>query len=139
MWFTPLLQSAVGSVTVQFLRPASDISAGAWTPSTGSSLFGTINETPADDATYNTTPSASTFEVKLGAGASPGVTTGHIVRYRAKGTGSLTVSLMQGTTVIATATPSITAAYQTFTFTLTGAEAGNITDYTDLRLRFTST
>lgn len=125
--------------TVKILRPASDISAGAWTPSTGVSLFGTINETPFNDATYNTTPSASTFEVKLSAGTSPGVTTGHIARYRAQGTGSLTVRLMQGTTVIATNTPSITAAYQTFTFTLSGAEAAAITDYTDLRLRFTST
>ena len=127
------------SATVQFIRPASYISAGAWTPSTGASLFDTINETPADDATYNTTPSASNFEVKLGAGSAPGVTTGHIARYRAQGTGSLTVRLMQGATVIATNTPSITAAYQTFTFTLSGAEAAAITDYTDLRLRFTST
>ena len=86
----------------------------------------------------DTTPSASTFEVKLGAGVSPGVTTGHIARYRAKGTGSLTVRLIQGTTVIATNTPSITGAYQTFSFTLSGAEAATITDYTDLRLRFTS-
>ena len=125
--------------TVQILRPASDITAGAWTPSAGGSLFGTINETPFNDTTYNTTPSASTFEVKLGAATAPGVTTGHIARYRAQGTGGLTVRLMQGATVIATNAPSITAAYQTFTFTLSGAEAAAITDYSDLRLRFTST
>ena len=136
---TPTHRIWLPSATVQILRPASDISEGAWTPSTGVSLFATINETPFNDATYNTTPSASTFEVKLGAGSAPGVTTGHIARYRAQGTGTLTVRLVQGTTVIATNTPSITAAYQTFTFTLSGAEAAAITDYTDLRLRFTST
>ena len=128
------------AATVQILRPASDISAGAWTPSSGVSLFGTINETPFNDATYNTTPSASTFRVKLGVGVSPGVTTGHVLRYRAQGTGGLTVKLIQGaSTVIATRNPAITPAYQTFALALTGPEVAGITDYGDLYLEFTST
>lgn len=139
MWFTPLLQAAVlSSAVVQLIRPASDISSGAWSPSSGSDLFAMLDEVVASDADFITTTSASTAEVKLSTAGDPAVSTGHVIRYRAKGTGTLTVRLIQGTTTIATHVPSITTSFQNYTFTLSGAEADAITDYSDLRLRFIS-
>lgn len=140
MWFSPLLQgSALSVAAVQLLRPTSDISAGAWTPSTGTDLFSMLDETPYNDADYIVTSSASSSEVKLGFGFDPLSSTGHTIRYRAKGNGTLTVYLYQGTTLIASHVPTLTSGFQTFTFTLTSTEADSITSYTDLRLRFVST
>ena len=139
MWFSPLLQgSALSSAVVQLLRPTSDITAGAWTPSSGTDLFSMLDETPYDDADYILASTSTTSEVKLGVGFDPASSTGHIIRYRAKGNGTLTVSLYQGTTLIATHVPTLTSGFQTFTFTLTSTEADSITNYTDLRLRFVS-
>lgn len=36
----------------QYSRPSADVAAGGWTPSTGTSLFSTLDETVADDADY---------------------------------------------------------------------------------------
>jgi hypothetical protein len=41
--------------------------------------------------------------------------------------------------VIASWTDTLTSSFQTFTHTLSAAEADAITDYADLRLRFTAT
>jgi len=140
MWFSPLLQggAALSGAVVQLIRPTSDISSGAWTPSTGSDLFSMLDETVADDNDYIVTTSTSTAEVGLSSASDPAVSTGHIIRYRAKGTGTLTVKLMQGATTIATHVPTLTTSFQTFTFTLSGAEADSITDYSNLRLQFVS-
>ena len=127
------------SATVQLLRPVSDVSAGAWTPSSGLTLAPMINEAVAADASFITVSSASTSEVAFGTGLSPGVTTGHTIRFRAQGTGGLTVRLMQGTTVISSFSPTLTTAYALYTWTLSGAEAAAISNYADLRLRFVST
>lgn len=127
------------AVSVQLLRPTSDIAAGAWTPSTGSTLYETLDETPYSDTDYILTASASTAEVKFGTGETPEAGD-FIVRYRAKnnGSGALTVYLYQGATLKATHNPTLTSSYQTFTWTLSGGEAASITDFTDLRIKFTS-
>lgn len=139
MWFSALLQgAALSGAVVQLIRPTSDITTGAWTPSTGSTLYGVLDEAVADDGDYIVTTSASTAEVGLGSASDPLLSTGHTIRYRAKGTGSLAVKLMQGTTTIATHNPTITTSFQLFTFTLSGAEADSITNYGDLRLQFIS-
>lgn len=122
----------------QMLSPTSDISSGAWTPSTGATLYGVLDEPIADDADYIYTGTASTSEVKFSPAADPRVSDAHVVRYRAKGGGTLTTHLVQGTTVIATDVQTLTGTLQTFSFTLSGAEADAITDYSDLRLRFVS-
>jgi len=123
----------------QFLRPASDVSAGAWLPSTGGSLFGTIDESSASDADYDYTESESAFEVALSTGTDPSLSTGHIVRYRAAGDGALdlVVTLKQGTTQIAQWTETAaSASFTDYSHTLSGGEADAITDYTALRLHF---
>ena len=124
------------NAAVQLLAPSSDISAGTWTPSSGGSLFAMLNESVANDATFDVTSQASTFKVGIAAGANPGVTTGHVVRYRI--IGSQTVSLMQGVTVIASWSQAPTV-MTTFVQAVTSIQAATITDYTTLSLQFQAT
>jgi hypothetical protein len=130
------------TVVYQYARPAADVTDGAWLNELGSAthLYSSIDETTASDADYIYTMSASTCEVALGALNDPGVGSDHIVRYRAKGDGStdLIVTLRQGaSTTIATWTEAnASSTMTTYEHTLTTGEADNITDYTDLRLRF---
>jgi len=144
---------ALAPPPVQFARPATDVTDGTWTDQAGGlSLFAAIGEAVAADADYirsaNATTTADVSEIALGTIIDPGVSTGHIVRYRyGKDTAAgdvvnLTVSLRQGTaTEIAAWTHldipqgPIDAAQ-----TLTAAQADAITTagYSDLRLRFSS-
>lgn len=123
----------------QKLRPTSDISAGSWTPSTGATLYGVIDETTANDTDYISTTTSSTCEVRFEAGGDPVSSVGHIIRFRAKALTSLTAYLYQNTTLISTfvATGISNTVYQDFTWTLSESEANSITDYTNLRVRFT--
>jgi hypothetical protein len=133
----PHSQPSVEGPVLITIRPTSDITTGAWTPSAGGTLYGVLDEVTYDDVDYISTTSASTAEVKFEAANAPSVDTNHTIYYRAKGTsGALEVRLYQGTTLIATHNPSLTGSYQTFTWNLTEGEAGSITDYSDLRVRF---
>ena len=136
----------------QFARPDTDISKGGWTASTGTDLWEMINETPASDTDYarsgDNPTTAETYEAALSSVTDPVSSTGHVVRYRyqknesggGKATGiDLTVYLVENTTVIASqAHTDISVGYLDGSFTLTAGEADSITDYTDLRLRFTA-
>lgn len=128
-------------VSVQLLRPASDISTGSWLTSSGTDYYALIDETnPVDSDYVYDLGTATSVEVKFGSGSDPSSSSGHVIRYRARnsGAGSLTAYLYQGATLKATHTPVLTDYYQTFIWTLSGAEADSITDYSDLRIRFTS-
>lgn len=115
-------------------------------PSTGASLFGTIDESVASDADFDTSAvspiQADFFEVKFSPLSDPLSSVGHQVGYRYKKsqTGgeqiNLRVRLVQGTTVIASWTHLGIDAVTTATQTLSNAQADAITDYSDLRLRF---
>jgi len=121
--------------------PDGDVSAGNWTPSTGGTLWGTIDEGNPSDADYdvNINAAGGFFEVSLPNPPDPSMSSGHYVNYRIEGgTGSMVVSLRQGAgTQIASWThdpaPSVPT---TFSQVLSAAETDAITDYTDLRLRF---
>jgi hypothetical protein len=126
----------------QIARPSTDISANGWLPSTGSDLFDMINESAYDDNDYIYSPDNPTnqiAEVKFTSITDPGVNTGHILRFRLAAVGQDTVfdvSLMCGGTQIATWQKTVVAGATTsYEETLTVGEAGNITDYTDLRIR----
>jgi len=125
------------------LRPNADTTVGAWTPSTGSTLFGVIDEAVADDADYITTASATTGKVKVEVSTDPADDTNHSVSIRARATsGTLTVSLVQGhpsETLIKAWTPSLTASFAAYVLTMTSGEAAGITDYSDLYLKFVTT
>jgi hypothetical protein len=130
--------------TPQTLRPISDVSAGSWTPSSGSDLYAMLDETTPSDTDYiqsATFPSNDVCEVKLATGTDPGVNTGHTVSYRIKGTmaaQNLTIQLRQGagTLIKQWAHTNVPTTETTHEQTLSEGEAGNITDYSDLRLRF---
>lgn len=143
-------------VQIQLAAPISDVTLGSWegvpagSPTEVGSpteLWPMIDEVVADDADYIQsvlTPTNDTCEVLLTSLSDPIIHTGHIVRYRYNkqfdaGQIDLTVKLMQGGTEIASWSHSdISVTLVTAEQTLTGAQVNAITDYTDLRLRFTA-
>ena len=132
----------------QFARPSSDVTTTNWTRSSGTNAYYTyIDEVTPDNADYVQTQTANSgFEVLLSAVDDPQSNTGHIIRVRNWMVGSgageqRTILLLQGTTTIATlitGTLSRTVGTQN-NITLTTAQADAITDYSNLRLRFTAT
>ena len=118
-------------------KPSSDVLAGAWLPSVGSTLYGAIDEVSADASDYIYTSSASTCSLGLSPAVDPLTSTGQVVRYQAwspLGNG-LTVRLKQGTTTIASWTHAVLPLTPTiWSQPLSAAECDAITDYTALRL-----
>ena len=126
----------------QYAYPTSDIdNSGAWTTAP---LWNKIDEEPANDADFVQSPASAAnkaFTVGFGPLTDPTVHTSHVLRIRALvGTsGTFKFELLQGATVIHdSGVLSLTTAFAEYNFTLTGAEAANITDYTALRVRVTA-
>lgn len=122
--------------------PISDITVGNWTTDP---LYEKIDESTADDSDFIVSPDypkGEECEVKLGPVTDPGVHTNHTVYVRTRNTSTteplgLRVGLYQASTLIATRDyNSLPTGFATQSFTLTESEAGTITDYSDLRLRF---
>jgi hypothetical protein len=141
----------------QFGRPSADTNnPGGWTTQTGGSanLYTTIDEATPDDNDYirsPASPSNAVYVTKLSSLVNPGTTTGHVMRMRTSAdldnqqTISITQELRQG--YVSEASPGTLIASQSRTgitsttwttsqYTLTAAEAGAITDYTNLYYRF---
>lgn len=122
----------------QYGRPGSDVSTGAWA---ATPLYEKIDEATCSDADYvqsANNPSSDTFECGLSSVSDPGVHTGHVLRCRVvgSGTGTIDFGLYQGSTAIATyGATAWPASFTTWTLNLSEAQAGNITDYADLRVR----
>src|SRR5574338_160007 len=146
----------VSSGSTQFARPDSDITKDNWDDATGGNnnnvLYDEIDESAQNDADYSTSGPLSlldtieTWEVGLSNVIDPQSSSNHIVRYAygkdASGGAqiNLTVYLLQGGTQIASWTHSnIANGFTLATQTLSAAEADSITNYSDLRLRFTAT
>lgn len=134
-----VLAIAIGNApaTGTIARPTSDITDGAWLPSTGSDLYAVVDETTANDTDYIYTSSASTCEMALSAVTDPASSSGQVVRYRAKSDygNDLVATLKQGGTTIATRThTSVPATWTDYTMTLTSGECDAITDYGALRV-----
>lgn len=136
---SPIIVLSVTVIT-QKLAPVSDVSAGSWTPSSGSDLYAMLDETAASDADYIQATSATTCTLALASGSDPSSSTGHILRYRLlAGSGQVTATLKQGTTTIASFGPhTLTGAAQDFAQTLSAGQADSITDYSALRVEFTA-
>ena len=135
----------------QFARPDGDNTIGSWTDDGGGTtdIFQAIDEVTANDSDYirsENDPSTSAYIGTLSDVDDPVSSDDHIVRYRyqkgetgggAPATIDLIVELRQGVTVIASQTHNgISTTITAGTFTLTGTEADNITNYADLRFRF---
>jgi parallel beta-helix repeat protein len=124
----------------QFLRPSSDISAGAWTTTP---LFSKINETSSNDSPLITSPSGSNTTCDLGLStASPPEAGTRTLRFRVrKGPESnnrgLNFNLKQGGTSVQSGTVQATlpTTFTTYSITVTGT----ITDYSDLSIELIST
>ena len=120
----------------QLLVPTADVSAGLWTPSSGSDLYPMLDESVVDESDYIIASSQTYCEVKLATGVTPSVKTGHVVRYQLQSSNcGIRVSLRQGASIIVqwdhyvvTSTP--------FEQTLTTEQADSITNYADLRISF---
>lgn len=132
----------------QAIAPASDITTTGWTSSDSAGVFATdIDEaTPGSDTDYVSSPSnpsSSVFEVKFGGVATPADNNGWAVqvraRYRSASSNSLVIALVQGTTVIASTTVTLTASFATYTLTLTPTQGATISNLSDLRVRCTAT
>lgn len=126
----------------QYARPDSDITVGSWTSSTGATLYGVVDESSASDSDYfYRSGGDDTCEVGLSNVTDPVSSSGHVLRVRSNKSGvgtitSLTASLMQGASTIASTTCYVTdATWTTTTLNLSAAEADSITDYSDLRVR----
>lgn len=117
--------------------PNNDVSAGGWIPDSGSDLYSRI----ASDTGHIRSPSfplGQAVTVALESVLDPETGLGHIISYTARAQGSidLTVSLLDGASVVASWTQTLSASDQTYTYELNEAEANAISDYANLRLRF---
>jgi hypothetical protein len=128
--------------------PTTDITTSTWTVTGGTGTFSSaLDETVADDGDFVTSPNnpvSAVFETRFQTLTDPGVDTGHSFDYRIRSnaatSSSVTVGLYQNTTLIASETrTSVPASFTTYTMTLSSGQAATITDYTNLRLRFTAT
>jgi hypothetical protein len=127
-----------------YARPNSTLSAGSWTAVGAASLHEALDEQAAADGDHATTTADTTMELGLSAVADPLVDTGHILRFRIRGTGNgqpefCEAQLFEGGSLVATTgTQSSRGGYTTYPYTLTAGEASSITDYSNLRVRVIS-
>lgn len=143
-WVDPVLAYA---------RPDGDVTDGSWTRDDGGNtdLYSRIDETTPSDADYIKSSDLSaggsdTCELALGNVSDPGQDGYHRLRYRFRKQNvqgdprvDLEIRLIQGTTTIATRTEqNISTDWFDGVLTLTSAEAASISDYNDLRVRFTA-
>lgn len=128
--------------STQTSRPTSDVdvtnAVGVPTPGGGSGVY--ANLAANDDSHYAEISNTGDVEVGLASLIDPLTGSGHIVSYRARyaggaTTGTVTTTLKQGSTTIASWTDTLTASFQNFSHTLTSGQANAISDYTTLRLR----
>lgn len=132
---------SVQDIVLTDYAPVSDKLANSWVPSVGTSLYGCVDENPADDADYITSPPnpGGTFCDLQFAVQPPVADTGHTISYRIKTTGGIpmTVRLFQtGLMIKEWVHNPGPSNYTTFNQTLTPAEADTITNYPSLWLRF---
>jgi len=144
-------QSAfIAGVSAYALRPDGDVTVGTWQNELGgTTLYTSIDEPVPVDTDYvwhNAPPLNSYFEVSLTNPAGNVPANNHYLRWRARrigGTLTTTIKceLRQGaSTVIVSDEQTLNNDnFQTFEKQLSAGEIASITDYDDLRLRFTVT
>lgn len=144
--------SGSSSVCSQIARPSWDYSTDSWSPSTGASVAGVIDEvTPSDsdyayrDFLFPGFPGEA--KINLTSISDPGVHTGHVMRVRAKlshpSEMSFTLTLVQdiggGESTIRSWSPTLTDSYATYEVTLSSGEAAAISDYSILGIKLYAT
>lgn len=131
----------------QFARPNSDISNTGWSPSTGTTLWGCVDEVTASDTDFITgTSTSAVCTIGLSSVEDPLTDSGFTFRIRAKANGSgagerWTVELRQGATLIRTVASNATLA-RTWTDISVGLltiQSELITDFSALSVYITPT
>lgn len=141
-----------GAAVTQTVRPVIDVTTDGWTATpalgVGEAQSSRVGEAVRDDATLvesSAGPSALVWESRLQGMPNPGINTGHRADYVLSTAGgaissTIGVALMQGAVEIAswseTSVPDVPTPY---THAIATLDAADITDYDDLRLRFTAT
>jgi hypothetical protein len=132
--------------STQTVRPVSDVdvtsAVGVPAPGAGSGVYADLATN--DDAHYAEISTGGDVEVAFASLIDPLSSTGHTITYRlcyggGATSGTMAVTLKQGSTTIASWTDTLTGSFQTFSHILTGTQADAITDYSQLRVRFTPT
>jgi len=129
---------------VQIANPDSTVTASTWqTESASSTLHPSIND--GSNSTYITDTnfgSPGQCEVGLSDLTDPVSSSDHTIyisgMYVNFGPQSVTVYLYQGGSIRAQSSISLTNSFAGYSYTLNASEANSITDYTDLRFRFTA-
>ena len=131
---------------VQAVRPISDEATsnvvGVPTPGGGSGIYADV--AADDDSHYAELSDAGYYECKFSSLVDPASSSGHTISYRLRfaggaTSGSSSTTLRQGASVIATWTDTASGSFGDFSHTLNSTQADSITDYADLRVRFTAT
>ena len=135
--------------TQAYARPSSDITDGSWlnSSSNNTDLFSYIDGASAGSDYISVQHGMSgslACEVGLETVDAPGVNTGHKVTFRASEDSdsnsiTLVVKLRQDTMTIDEFEEDSFGAAETFEHSISESDAANITDYSALRLQFTST
>lgn len=118
----------------QFARPSGVVSAGSWLASPSGTLASVVDEQIPNFTDYMYTVDAGVCEINTGAVTNPVSVVNNKVRHWIQAdNGAIKVSLMQGTTVIASWTYDPAPSVWTLMIqTLSAGEAGSITDYASL-------
>jgi hypothetical protein len=126
----------------QYMRPISDINTG-WTPDppTAGKRYVCIDEEVPDDSDSILAIANYYQECKLSAPADTPSSGECVLKFRASRdlSGTITPSIRQGATIIKTGSavsPSSFPTFTQYTLTLSAAEMANITDWSDVRVRF---
>ena len=124
---------------VQYMRPSSDINS-SWYYSTGTTRYACIDEVTPSDTDYISGASDASQECKLSTPPVIPASGGGILRFRAKGGDALTLipSIRQGLNEIKKGSSvTLSTSYSEYTLSLSSAEMATITNWSDVRVRFT--
>ncbi len=141
--------SGTGAISIprdpRYARPQTDMAAGSWTPSTGTSLAAMLDEPSADSTDFISATSPSICRIRLNPVTDPGTSSGQVVRYQAWADGGgLKVRLYSGgdatlgsgTLIAEWPHASLPTTPTVFAQTLTAPQCDSITDYTNLFFEF---
>lgn len=124
----------------QFSRPISDISnPDGWSPTPVWQQIDEVIASDVDEVTVSVAFTTATFVCGMSVVTDPVSSSGHILRVRGFDDAFIPVSieLLQGPATVITLFQFQSTTRANFTYTLSGAEADAITDYSILRIRVT--
>jgi hypothetical protein len=134
----------------QYARPSADVLAGGWSNQANATtnIWQSLDEIAASETDFaqSSLTINDAYEVRLSTVETALIRRGHVLRYRGRKNSAagnvrgVTVELRQGATIIASNShPDLTVVWLDGAIQLTPEQAALITNYADLRVRFTAT